>query len=111
ARGMSRRRFMQTAAGASAVGAALGTGIIAPRLVSAAGPGIGEALPIAGGSSAIEAGFGKLFHVYGPPGADSPDSDPSTVGNFNGDVGLAYINGMVTETNRRTGDSRELPFI
>ena len=33
------------------------------------------------------------------------------VTNFNGFVGLAYISGMVTETNTTTGAKRKLPFL
>ena len=107
ARAISRREFVQTAAGAAAVGAAAwGSGLPWPRLAGAARPGRGDVLPIPGGAAA----FGGSFHVYGPPVADSADSDPSTVGNLDGAVGLAYISGMVTETNRKKGVERSLPF-
>ncbi len=108
---LSRRRFLQGAVGLTAIGAAAGAGLLRPRLALASGPGLGDVLPLSGGSAVIEGAFGKLFHVFGPPGADSPDSDPATVGNFSGQSGLAYINGMVTETSRKTGASRSLPFI
>lgn len=109
--GISRRRFVQTAAGLTALGVGMGSRLAAPGGATAAAPGGGDVLPISGGSVAIQTAFGgKLFHVYGPPGADSPDSDPATVGNFSGAVGLAYISGRVTETNRRTGKTRDLPF-
>ena len=108
---MSRRQFLARAAGATAIGGAFGSGLLNPRHLHAASPGIGTVLPISGGSSAIEGAFGKLFHVYGPPGADSADSDPGTVGNFSGSAGLAYISGTVTETSQRTGATRVLPFL
>ena len=108
ARAISRREFIQTAAGASLLGAAAwGSGLSWPRLASAAGPGIGDVLPIPGGALA----FGGAFHVYGPPVADGVDSDPATVGNFGGAVGLTYVSGTVTETNRKTGAKRTLPFV
>jgi hypothetical protein len=37
--------------------------------------------------------------------------EPATITNFNGFVGLAYISGMVTETNMSTGAKRRLPFL
>ncbi len=110
-RGLSRRDFPNKSAGIAAIGAGAGAGLFRPVLTSAATPGIGDVLPIAGGSAGIAGLLGKTVHVYGPPTFDSPDSDPSTVGNFRGHVGLAYINGTVTETNRKTGAVRELPFI
>ncbi|HEX5071991.1 MAG TPA: hypothetical protein VFW03_02225 [Gemmatimonadaceae bacterium] len=39
------------------------------------------------------------------------DAEPATITNFNGFVGLAYINGMVTRRNRVTGETVELPFL
>jgi hypothetical protein len=45
------------------------------------------------------------------PAAFCPaNQDPSTITDFDGFVGLAYINGIVTETNVKTGVSRRLPF-
>jgi hypothetical protein len=107
---VTRRRFIQGAAGAAALGAAFGSGVLRPQLAGATGPGIGEVLPISGGSPLIEGFFDQLFHVYAPAVLDSADSDPSSVGNFSGDVGIAFIDGTVRETNRRTGAARELPF-
>jgi hypothetical protein len=50
--------------------------------------------------------------VCGPGrGSSPPDLDPSTITDFNGFVGLAFISGMVTRTNMTTGVSRRLPFL
>ena len=65
----------------------------------AADPGVGDIVPIPGGT--IIPGF----HVNAPP------HDPSSVFNFQGNVGLAFINGQVTETNLKTGSTRILPFL
>src|SRR4029077_10735698 len=106
-RAVSRRELIQAATGASVGGAvAWGPGLSCPRFAWAAGPGIGDVLPIAGGAVA----FGGGFHVYGPPSADGPDSDPSSIGNLDGTVGLTYVGGTVTEHNRKTGTERDLPF-
>jgi len=50
------------------------------------------------------------FHVFGPR-ASAPDLEPSTITDMNGVVGLAYISGMVTQTNTKTGEILRLPFL
>src|SRR5262245_5584959 len=97
----SRRQFLGAAAGAA--GLALGW---KPGLARAA-PG-GDPVPISGG---FEIG-GTLFHVFGPGFFGEPDDeDPATITHFNGFIGLAYIDGMCTETNQTTGAVRRLPFL
>ncbi len=49
-------------------------------------------------------------HVQAPP-FTGLDSDPGTVYNFEGAAGLAYISGEVDRTDRRTGETRTLPFL
>jgi hypothetical protein len=52
--------------------------------------------------------------VFGPTpdGSFDPiDAEPSTITNFNGFVGLAYISGTVTRTNTATGEVLTLPFV
>ena len=50
-----------------------------------------------------------MFHVLGPP-LTAPDDDPSTVFNFCGTTGIAFISGMCTRTDLRKGETRVLPF-
>jgi hypothetical protein len=104
---MSRRRFIRTAVGAMGVGTALGSGLWRPRLVKA--HQAHEPLPIPGGTPVL----GGEFHVFGPgaPDFDPPDAEPSTITDFNGFVGLAYISGEVTRTNTATGEVLTLPFV
>jgi hypothetical protein len=104
---VSRRQFVHTTAGAMAAGAALGHAIW-PGAAQAA-RAAGEPLPIPGGSPAL----GGAFHVYGPgfPGGDPVFAEPSTITDFNGFIGLAYISGTVRRTNNSTGEIAELPFI
>jgi hypothetical protein len=104
-RSFSRREFLQAAAGVSAAGAAVGSGLLDLRQAEA-GPGIGNILPISGGLML----FGQQFHVFAPP-ATAPDDDPSTVGNFQGAAGIALIDDSVVRTNRKTGEIRELPSL
>jgi hypothetical protein len=105
----SRRRVMRTALGVTTVGIA-GIGLRRAGRVRADGA---APVPIPGGSPAIVALTGQLFHVYGPaaPDFDPPDAEPSTITDFNGEIGLAYIDGLCRRTDTTTGAVRELPFV
>jgi len=100
---LSRRRLLRGVAGTVALAPALS--LWRPAAVGAGGGA--TASPIPGGSPG---GPGIVFHAYGP-GPDNLNADPSTVTDFTGTVGLAYLNGMVTRTNLRTGEVRQLPFV
>ena len=100
-RGVSRRLFIQSAAGATAAGAVMGS----PLRAAAGGPGIGLVVPI---PTTLPI-FGEEFHVQAPPFTGA-DSDPSSVFDFTGSAGIAFINGTVQRTDRRTGESRMLPY-
>jgi hypothetical protein len=104
---MSRRQFIRTAAGVGAVATALGAGVWRPGQAKA--HQAHEPVPIPGGTPV----FGGEFHVFGPgfPGFDPPDAEPSTITDFNGFLGLAYISGEVTRTNTVTGEVHTLPFV
>jgi len=102
---MSRRQFVRTAASAVGVGAVLGAGLWRPRLAEA--HEAHEPVPIPGGTPVL----GGTFHVFGPGLIDPPDAEPSTITDFNGFVGLAYISGEVTRTNTKTGEVLTLPFV
>ena len=104
---MTRRQFAGRAARAAMMGVALGA---AWRPAMALHHGSSEPVPIPGGTPALGGGF----HVFGPTpdGSFDPiDAEPSTITDFNGFVGLAYLNGMVTRTNRATGEVRRLPSV
>jgi hypothetical protein len=80
----------------------LGSGVFKPGLAApktSFGP-----VPIPAG--------GGMFHVF-PPGLNGvpTDAEPITITNFNGFVGLAYLDGMVTRMNTTTGEVRRLPFL
>jgi len=105
ARLVSRREFVRTTGGTMA--AALGAGVLRPRLLSAAASD--DPLPIPGGSPALGG-----VHVFGPTpdgSLDPIDAEPASITNFNGVVGLAYVDGTVTRTRISTGEHVELPFI
>ncbi len=82
------------ASGASiAAGFALGSGLIRPGEARAAA--LDDPIPIPGGSPALGGGF----HIFGPSpdGSFDPiDAEPCSITNFNGVVGLAYVDGLVT---------------
>jgi len=109
---ISRRTFFR-AGGAAAVGAAARAFALPAH--GFAQPGY-QPVPIPGGSLAIqEIAGGQLFHVYGPSPAgpaalDLPEAEPATITDFNGAVGLAYLNGMVTRRNTMTGETSTVPF-
>jgi hypothetical protein len=69
-------------------------------------PGIGLVMPIPSTLSI----FGEEFHVLAPP-LTGVDHDPSSVYNFDGTAGIAFISGMVERTDRKTGESRMLPYV
>jgi hypothetical protein len=64
-------------------------------------------VPIPGGSPAL----GGAYHVFGPAAFDPIDTEPVTITNLNASVGLAYVSGMVTQTNTKTGEVVRLPFV
>jgi hypothetical protein len=103
----SRKTFVQAGAGAAALGAAASAGLIRPGR-ALAGPGIGLVEPI---PTTFEFFPGVQSHVQAPPFLFGPDSDPATVFNFQGVSGLAYISGTCEQRNRKTGETRELPFV
>ena len=103
---MSRRQFARTVAGTAVVGATLGSGLWKPVLAKA--PGSSEPVPIPGG---FQAG-GQTFHALGPMLGGTPaDAEPSTITDFNGFVGITFIDGTVTQTDTTTGQVRTLPFL
>lgn len=100
---ISRRQFARTAA-AGAFAAAVGSRLWIPAPVNAASF---TPVPIPGGSPALGGGF----HVFGPAAFDPPDAEPITISNLDASVGLAYVSGMVTQTNTKTGEVVRLPFV
>lgn len=101
---MSRRRFARTVAGTTILGSAFGL----PSALLAKPRRSSEPVPIPGGTPLL----GGSLHVFAPgPDFDPLDAEPSTITDFNGFIGLAYISGMVTRTNTVTGEQQRLPFL
>jgi|SRR5437867_12563399 len=105
--GLSRRRFIQ-ATGGVAAGVAVGGQLLRPWRVYAAGD---DPLPLPSGSL----GPFRIFAPYrlDDPNLqlDPPDAEPATITNFNGAVGLAYIDSTVKRTRISTGETVELPSL
>jgi hypothetical protein len=102
----SRRHFLRSAAGASGL-------LLAANGSSArAGEDCPPPVPIPGGLDFL--GTGTVYHVYahGYPGfgGDPGEEDPSSIYHFNGDVGVAYVRGMGTHTDKATGVQTHLPW-
>jgi hypothetical protein len=103
---ISRRRFLGAGVGAAVIGGALGAGLLRPVSASAA-HGIDNVLPI---PTTLEAFPGVEIHVQAPP-FTGEDTDPSTVWNFHGASGIAFMDTSVTRTNRKTGEQEVLPSL
>jgi hypothetical protein len=98
---LTRREFLKLA-GINAL--ALGAALSFPHGVSAHGAG---PKPIPGGIQPFGPGT-TVYHVllpgYPPFGSPNPaENDPSLITDFNGHVGLAYVQGMGTRTDKTTG--------
>lgn len=52
-------------------------------------------------------GDGRTFHVEAP---NLAGDDPGTVYNFEGATAIAFVDGLVDRTNRKTGETETLPF-
>jgi hypothetical protein len=108
---LSRRHFARTTAGAAAFGVALGSEVSEEHVPHRMRyPWTFAPVPIPSGSP----GIGGFYHVFGPSpveGGDPIDSEPATITNFNGFVGLAYLTGNVTQTNIETGEENSYPFV
>jgi hypothetical protein len=108
-RAMSRRQFARRAAGAAVFAATLGAGPWRPGVARAGGSA--QPIPIPGGSPFFVKNFGQHFHVFGPASIDPADAEPSTITDFKGFVGMAFISGTVTQNNTTTGEVLTLPFV
>jgi hypothetical protein len=104
---ITRRQFAGAAAGTAVLGGALGSSLFRPALADTRASF--APVPIPGGSPYD--GLNGMFHFFGPNSIDPIDAEPSTITNLNGFVGLAYIDGTVTQTNTQTGEALRLPTI
>jgi len=100
--GLTRRQFLKS--GATAAALAVGSGLGYPQAVWAEPdhPSRSDPRPIPYGTQFLAPDNRTLFHVETPgypiPGVDTNPAtlDPSTITDFNGVVGLAYVGGQGT---------------
>jgi hypothetical protein len=97
---MSRRHFLGAAAGAA--GLLLGSSLLSPARASVCA----DPRHIPGGF----ADFGHFYHQRYPDQVAADTEDPSTITDFNGHIGLAYVQGMGTHTDKMTGIVSHLPY-
>ena len=102
----SRRTFLGGAVGAAAAGAVAGSALLRPLAGVAAGPGIGQVVPI----PTTTPFFGVPSHVTGGP-LEEGVADPSTVYDFRGATGIAFISGSCERRDRRSGETSTLPYL
>jgi hypothetical protein len=99
---LTRRQFLKS--GATAAALAVGAGLGSPQAVWAESDHKSgrDPRPIPYGTQFLAPGNPTLFHVEAPgyptPGVDTNPAthDPSTITDFNGVVGLAYVGGQGT---------------
>ena len=99
-RAMSRRHFLGTAAGAA--GLLLSSSVLSPARAA----GRADPRPIPGGFS----DFGHFYHQRYPNETTAQTEDPSTITDFLGHIGLAYVEGMGMHTDKMTGAAGPLPY-
>ena len=97
---ISRRQFLDTAAGVA--GLLLGSSFLSPARAAVCV----DPKPIPGGFSE----FGHFYHQLYPNRDTADTEDPSTITDFNGHIGLAYVEGMGTHTDKMTGMESTLPY-
>jgi hypothetical protein len=90
-----------TGAAGAALGASLGLPAVAGAQADPAAP-----RPIPGGLE-LE---GQRFHVFAPSLLGPPDAEPSTITDFSGFVGLAFVRGTGMGRDTATGATRPLLF-
>ena len=101
-RPLTRRQAVATGAGALGV-------LALPRFALGAPPSAGPN-PI---PQVLDPTVPIHIQLPGYPPLGSPDpatNDPSTITDFNGQIGLTYVRGMGTRTDKATGSTARLPF-
>ena len=105
---LSRRRFFKTSAGLG------GIALVAGQRTANAAHGNGDPKPIPQGLQVFAPADLTVFHVLAPGypgfGMDPATNDASVITDFNGTIGLTYVAGMGTHTNKATNTVRRLPF-
>jgi hypothetical protein len=97
---VSRRQFLGTAAGAASL--LLGSSVLSPAHAA----DCADRTHIPGGFSE----FGHFYHQLYSNQDAAHTEDPSTITHFKGHIGLAYVEGIGTHTDKITGKEIDLPY-
>ena len=100
---LSRRQFIGTSVGAAS--AVLSSGLWLPAVAHADENDHVAPRPIPGGTPILGPGT-EVFHVFLP----EHGSEPSTIFDFKGFVGVAHLQGTGTGTDTSTGNTTPLVF-
>lgn len=106
-RAMARRQFIRTATGSLCL--VLGAGLWLPKLARAAGSDSVAPNPIPGGIQPFGPGT-EVFHLFLPTPPGPGMSEPSTITDFHGFVGVAHVIGNGTRTNLPSGTTQRVFF-
>lgn len=98
---VSRRRFLGATAGVPGLFLLAGRSLRASPITCDPEP-IPELLFLGGGLPGI--------HLQLPGVLTAPDTDPSTITDFNGHVGLAIVDGTGVRTDLTTGEQVTMPY-
>ncbi len=99
---LSRRGFLGMNAAASGL---LFGGLAAPSVAEAHRKGSSIPKPIPGGIQPLGSGT-EIFHIFLP----APCFEPSTITDFNGEVGVANLGGVGTQTDTNSNTCKSLAF-
>jgi hypothetical protein len=102
--GLSRRRFLHVSAGAT--GLVLAGGAWSPGFAATCEP---KPIPHGFDPDGPD-GILPFIHLLLPGLVHAADTDPSTITDFNGQVGYAVIDGTGTRTDLATSEVTENPF-
>src|SRR5882724_36562 len=110
AHAFSRRDFIRTAAGAGAAGFLISSGLFSTTVAASST----DPKPIPGGEQLLfpdPTVFHLHLHGFPPfPDNNPATKDPSVITDFNGHIGLAYVNGTGTHTDLVSGVQSHLTF-
>ena len=105
---LSRRGFLRPATQVTVAGAAFGAGLMRPGAARASGPGIGLVEPIPTTDRVLPRRADPTSRRRRSWSARTPIR--RSVNNFRGASAIAFISGTVERHDRRTGETRTLPY-
>jgi hypothetical protein len=92
------------------LGFGLGTTLVGATASTRAAAGRTKPPPLQWSFAPVPIPTTSPYHVSGFSSPTDLNADPSTITNFSGSFGFATLSGMVTRTDRKTGEEVSLPF-